>query len=455
MRAVLTLSFALLLSPCSTAWPHPGDVDPNFDPKPCMSLIGTNINSGYQLNAVLLQKDGKILIAGHFQQLSLARLNADGTIDSSFNIGSGVYYNAYPYQGSGPGTVTAMAQQPNGDIVIAGFFNEINGVSIPPLNTYGANIARLNSEGTLETGYRPSIYQVNFYALAADSQNRVVLCGASVSNVPFPGVTRITSNGVVDQTFTAGAGPNAVPTSIAIQQDGKIVIAGAFTEVNNYPQHGIARLTANGIFDPTFSSPFKGPVSIGAPTADAKILVSGHLGAGSENARTVFRLNADGTIDHCFKSRPSGDAMAIEPDGKVVVSGPVARLFPDGSIDSSFVTPSFLNGGFIVRQADGAFLVDAFTVGPPPTAAGLIRVLGGEAEGLGAPDLRCPCLTSSGDVALPILSNTNRTYAIEASSNLTDWAVWTNWTATNAMNFFIDPGTHSSAQRFYRLKYQR
>src|SRR5438309_6604626 len=196
-----------------------------------------SFNPGYarQVWSIALQPDGKVLVGGWFNiggQTSLARLNRDGTLDSSFNpVVAG--------QGIPETTVYSIAVQPDGKIVIGGGFASVNGQS-------RTNIGRLNSDGTLD---------MSFYPSAA-------------------GVTG-------DYVFSA-----------LLQDDGKIVLAGHFRTLNGQPRASLGR------------------------------------------------LNADGTLDGGFN--PAGDygyKPAIQTDGKIVVGGS-GRLNPDGTDDSSFNPPS-------------------------------------------------------------------------------------------------------------------
>jgi uncharacterized delta-60 repeat protein len=132
--------------------------------------------------AVAVQPDGKVLIAGLFTTVngtnrnSIARLNADGSLDGSFNPGTGVN-----------GTVSSVALQLDGKVLIGGSFTSVNG-------TNRNNIARLNANGSL------------------------------------------------DGSFDPGTGANGIVRSIALQSDGKVLIGGDFTTVNGMVRPKVARL---------------------------------------------------------------------------------------------------------------------------------------------------------------------------------------------------------------------
>lgn len=231
---------------------------------------------GYgNIECIAIQHDGKILLGGYLididgneRYMYLGRLNADGSIDTTFNAGPPVYDPA-----AGPdNTVRSIAVLPSGKILIGGWFQEYDGVG-------RLGIALLNEDGSLVPGFDPGI-QADSFAVQADG---MILVGG---NFPEGGGTyglgRIDENGNVDATFSSLLAPgNIVRTdngieSIVIQADGKILIGGAFTDVEGTPRDRLARLDADGILDPTFDPVFGYNVSGIAQRADGKIVVAGN-----------------------------------------------------------------------------------------------------------------------------------------------------------------------------------
>ncbi|MFN0141133.1 MAG: FG-GAP-like repeat-containing protein [Pyrinomonadaceae bacterium] len=219
---------------------------------------------------------------------------------------------------SGTDRAYAVARQPDGKIVAAGIRNG------------GANMAivRYNPDGSLDSSFDGdgvvTIFSGNFNnearAIAIQPDGKIVLAGTSVNggNSLFT-VVRLNSNGTLDTffdgdgIFTESPGVAGLPNAIAIQNDGKIVTAGTIIVNFFFSDFSIVRLNTNGSYDTSFNGNGRTTVSIGTPAS------------GSEDAAT---------------------AVAIQPDGKIVAGGyspfvtardfSLARLNSDGSLDNSF-----------------------------------------------------------------------------------------------------------------------
>ena len=179
---------------------------------------------------------GKVLIGGAFTHYNgtnlnyIARLNADGSVDTTFNPGS-----------AANGTVNAIAIQLDGRVLVGGSFFQFNGV---PLN----RIARLNADGSLDAGFTAAIgtgvnNTVKGIALQAD--NRIVLVGqfTQVSGLTYNRIVRLLSTGALDTTINFGDGANSDVDAVVIQpRNGMIVIGGAFTQFNDQSYNHIVRL---------------------------------------------------------------------------------------------------------------------------------------------------------------------------------------------------------------------
>jgi uncharacterized delta-60 repeat protein len=150
-------------------------------------------------------------------------------------------------------------------------------------------------------------------------------------NIDRAGVARLNSNGTLDTSFNPGTGTGAigVVASIALQADGKILIGGNFSSYNGTARNKIVRLNSDGSLDGTFN-PGKGLsessdfVHVLVPQPDGRILIGGEL---SSYNGTVLghlgRLNYDGSLDPTFYARTDGevDGMLLQPDNKIVVGG--------------------------------------------------------------------------------------------------------------------------------------
>jgi uncharacterized delta-60 repeat protein/uncharacterized repeat protein (TIGR01451 family) len=179
---------------------------------------------------------GKLLIGGAFTHYNgtnanyIVRLNADGSVDTTFNPGS-----------AANGAVSALAIQPDGRILVGGSFIQFNGLPL-------SRIARLNADGSLDTGFMAAIGSganntVEGIALQAD--NRIVLVGlfSQVSGLTCYRIVRLLPSGAVDATINFGDGANNDVDAVVVQPwDGMIIIGGAFTQFNDQPYDHLVRL---------------------------------------------------------------------------------------------------------------------------------------------------------------------------------------------------------------------
>ena len=190
-------------------------------------------------NVMTVQPDGKVLLGGYFTELNgtpqngIARLNANGSPDASFNIGAGV-------QGTDSPTVFAMALQTDQKILAGGDFASIN-------NVPQRNLARLNANGSVDSTFNPGTGPNGWVETVAVEPGGKILVGGgftSFNGVARRGLARLNSDGSLDTGFE----PNLTfldsvrITAIAVQQDGQILIGGLFTEVNEIFRDGLARL---------------------------------------------------------------------------------------------------------------------------------------------------------------------------------------------------------------------
>jgi uncharacterized delta-60 repeat protein len=354
-----------------------GSLDSSFDP-------GSGADGS--VVALAVQADGKVLIGGFFTSYSgtgrnrIARLNADGSLDSSFNPGTGA--NDY---------VFALAVQADGKVLIVGGFSSYNG-------TERNGIARLNADGSLDTNFKPeSGVNGNVFALAVQADGKVLIGGSftSYNGTGRNGIARLNADGSLDTNFNPGTGVDGDVSALAVQADGKVLIGGSFTSYNDTERNNIARLNAAGTLDGSFDprSGADGQVSTLAVQADGKVLIGGFFSSYNGTARNnIARLNADGTLDGSFDPGSGANsyvfALAVQADGKVLIGGEftnyngtgrtsIARLNADGSLDSSFNPGTGAENGVngLAVQADGKVLIGGgFTSYDGQTAYGVARV---------------------------------------------------------------------------------
>jgi len=306
-----------------------GDRDPTFNNGPA-SVIGVS----FRIWAMALQPDGRIVIGGEFitarneTQNRIARLQSNGELDYGFNTGADIGVN---------GTVRAIALQPDGRILIGGAFTTARGAA-------QRSIARLNANGSIDTSFNSTFAtefngQVNAIALQPDG--RIVIGGAFTTGrgATLNRIARLNADGSLDTGFNGGSDPgvNGGVEAIALQPDGKIVIGGGFTTVGGVTQNRIARLNTDGSLDTTFNAGasvgVSGQVNAIVLQPDGKILIGGAFTAVRQvtfGAAGCARLEPDGSIDLSFVS--SGIAtvstIAVDADGDVYVGFPDSTTAP-------------------------------------------------------------------------------------------------------------------------------
>ena len=297
-----------------------GSLDFSFDP---------GVGPGSEVQAIAVQPDGKVLIGGQFSSLNglswhqPARLRVDGSVDTSFDTSS-----AHGAGAAGP--VLAMALQFDGKVLVGGGFTSVGGLSYN-------GVARLNTNGTIDVTFNPGTGVSNsvfpyVLALGLQSDGKVIIGGtfAAVNGVPRNFLARLNTDGSLDASFNSGlqgpAGFTGVFSLAVLPQD-KIVIGGNFSSINGYSRNGIARLTANGGVDTAFNTGFGvSAVQSLAVQVDGKVIIGGGFSYVDNTNRTdVARLNSDGTLDLTFSPGTGADftvyCVASQPDGKALIGG--------------------------------------------------------------------------------------------------------------------------------------
>ena len=310
-----------------------GSLDTSFDP-------GTGINPafGTTIDVIAVQDDGKILIGGAFtnyngaESTALVRVNANGSLDTTFNGGNSGFSAAH---------VHAILVQPDGKILVAGNFSAYNGIA-------RRLIIRLNVDGSLDSSLNLSglDHENDLFAIGLQSDGRIIIGGAfywaSGGLLRF-NLARLNSDGSLDRSFDSGGGPEGVVRTLALQQDGKVVIGGNFREYysdyRNFigvARPGIARVNTDGTVDNTFDpgTGFETSSEVVrlALRPDRKVVVAGSFTEyNGAVRRSIVRINADGSVDPTFTSETDTSAgsnyraLALQPDGKVVIGGAFDR----------------------------------------------------------------------------------------------------------------------------------
>ena len=390
-----------------------GSLDANFN----NGTTGTNGT----VHKISIRPDGKILLGGEFtayngaSAVRLVLLATDGSRDSAaFNTGTGP---------NGP--IYDLLELPDGTLWISGVFSEYNSAtadSIAKVNLNGSlilapdvlarpgfsyvlslvkdtngkivfshynddfpiptsKLLRLNSDGTVDTVFSvgdPEELPVR--DLALDEGGNVLVVGDFVSynSQTHVRLVRLQGDGVPDSTFNPQISMPGVVYAVKVQPDGKILIAGDFEFVNNVRRTAVARLNMDGSLDTgfDFGRAIYGDVFALAVQADGKILIGGNFSSTpsqSEIFGILCRLNVDGSLDSIRRPSPaliafSVNALAVQPDGKVIAGGDIrresnfasvgpVRYNPDLTEDSSFA-PIVTNGPVraVLLQPDGKII---------------------------------------------------------------------------------------------------
>lgn len=293
--------------------------------------------------------DGSIFVGGNITNYGgtvcghIIRLFPDGSLDRNFPVG-----------GNGPnGTVDSIQQLADGKILVGGMFSTYNGVS-------RSGILRINSNGSLDTSFDPgSTASLGVYDIDVQPDGRIMISGAfsDFQGSPSRGILRLLDNGDPDSTFASGNGVSGadprVSDLVLLPEDGKMVIGGPFEFFDGTPILSLACIKNDGSLDTDFNFGGAGPddeVYSVCLQDDGKILIGGRFTEYNTVSRNrIARLNSDGTLDTTFNPGAGFDGIVfditVQSNGKIIIGGEfanfngtginnIARLKPDGSLDN-------------------------------------------------------------------------------------------------------------------------
>ncbi|MCL4179182.1 MAG: hypothetical protein KJ072_15750 [Verrucomicrobia bacterium] len=254
--------------------------------------------------------DGKVIVLGEFTEiggeprLGIARLNADGSADPTFD-GSEQPVNSYGL--SWPLLIKTVIQ-PDGKLLLAGFFQSVRGLSV-------SGVARLNADGSVDTSFQP--FPGTTYSQASDlvlqPDGKMIIVGefARSPDDPERNLLRLNPDGSEDYTFSAPEGLSG--GRLALQENGDLILTSSST---------IRRLSVDGIWNsdedlvvyPYFYDLFSGPGD--------RMYLFGTSEYGGMPTGDLVRINRDGTRDWSFDTGifRGIDALAFQPDGKLLVA---------------------------------------------------------------------------------------------------------------------------------------
>jgi uncharacterized delta-60 repeat protein len=358
----------------------PGSLDPSFGPA---GFVTTAIGSVSGAQAVAVQRDGKIVAAGDgasvtatYGGFALARYRPNGFLDRGFGIAG----TATTAISSVDSSAYALALQPDGKIVAAGY-----AVFAADDNVFA--LARYNPDGSLDPSFGTGGVATTAiglwsrgYALALQPDGKIVVAGHAATGYARGGfaLARYHPDGSLDPSFGEGgtvitkfrATDYGEVRALALQPDGKIVVAGTVFSARSDGGIGaaLARYNQDGSLDPSFGTGGQIWTDFEARTRyayalalqrDGKIVVAG---LDERFSFVLARLQPDGSLDPSFgefgtvMTGPSAQlfALALQPDGKILAAGYVeedrpprmvlARYRPNGGPDQYFGTHGWVVG---------------------------------------------------------------------------------------------------------------
>lgn len=316
--------------------------------------------------SMLLQGDGKVVIGGSFTFVTvspghtlarnnIARLNADGSADASFDPGSGVTYTANPH--------LVMVLQPDGKILIGGTFYQYNGIAVP-------DIARLNSNGSLDPSFSPANPNTERFspaqgvgALGLQLDGRIIVGPDIAGNPTSPmSIFRLDPDGSLDQTFALRSGisgptGNAWINVITLQADGKILVGGSFDIVNGYARMGLARLSSDASA-PAFTHRLINISTRGFAQTGNNVIIGGLIISGTGSKQVVFRALGP-TLSQSPFNVPNVLANPVLelhlPNGTVISNDNWQQSNDAGLIPASFQPPNVNESAMLMALPPGAY----------------------------------------------------------------------------------------------------
>lgn len=364
-----------------------GSLDESFS-------FDTLSTDGVEVKTVTAQPDGKIIISGKFAVVNgeylytfandyhssvptsnpVARLNQDGSLDNSFVT----YGNAFD-------EIYAIALQSDGKVLIGGRTES-------PFQNY---VVRLNPNGTVDTSFNRALFSLStsettILDIAVQPDGKIMVGGyfSHVAGFSRPKIARLNADGSLDESFSYDRlfYFSAIVRKITLQPDGKIIASGELEYNVNVP--GLPRFNPNGTLDASFKwNQVQMPTITGdlQIQPDGKILFAGRIGYGSgENSYPygLYRMNQNGEIEMQFDVQ--ANKILLQSDGKIVFSGDepqgqpprLRRLFAGGGADDTFDFAFDDRFNKFIQQADGRILVAGrFSTVNGVRQAGLVRLI--------------------------------------------------------------------------------
>jgi len=417
-----------------------------FEPPP--PPIGGSITGRGQ--AVLIQPDGKIVVGGRSSYNGgpaggfVTRVNTNGSPDTAFVTG-----------GIGGGPVDCLALQPDGKILVGGLFSSVGNFTryrLARLNANGSLDTQFNAAVDQATGT-----WVLSMALQADQKIVIGGVFNTVAGQARTNIARLNADGSLDLDFNPGAtGNNSSVYSVAIQADGKILVGGTFVSLAGASCYRVGRLDPDGTRDVSFNSGANSDVYGLALQPDGKVLAGGLIGQLAGQPRSYVgrlcnleparqRLDYDGVTITWKRGGSSCEvwqtSFDFSTDGIAWVNLGDGTRTPEGWQ----LTNVALQPGAQVRArgytTGGAYNSSSWfieTIWPPVAPA----IATGDAF----------FRVRSNQFGFSVSGTIGSTVVAEGSSDMTNWtSLGTNVLASSTL-YFSDPDWGNTSSRFYRAR---
>lgn len=301
----------------------------------------------------------RIFVGGNFTSYRsnytdrLVRIDLTGSAERTiFNQGSA---------GFGSTTSMAFATASNGQWYVGGTFTSYSGSTVQKLARLNTN-GTLDTTFNTNVGTGPNLFGVYGVVVQSDDKVLAAGAFATWNGTSINDIVRLNTNGTIDTTFNPGSGLNTIPMGMVKDAlSDKVCVFGNISTYSGSSANQIVRINTNGTYDTTFNvgSGFNSTVSYIYPQSDGKLLVGGLFTTYSGSvARRVCRLNTDGTLDTTYTGWMNDGSCTwidIQPDGKIVYAGAfqsysgsflarIARSNANGVLDTTFSIGTGFNG---------------------------------------------------------------------------------------------------------------
>lgn len=277
---------------------------------PVSVLAQTGSITNGEVRCVCQLPNGQVLIGGSFTSVSgvtrnrIARFNANGSFDATFNV-------------SANDVVTSLALQADGSVVVGGAFSTLGGAA-------RGGIGKLTPAGILDTGFitTTTASGTEIYGIVTQTDGKLLVYGLTTlgGSAPRLYIYRLNANGSGDSTFNASA--NNLVYAVAIDSSGNILVGGSYTSIGGASKTGLNRLTSVGLHDATFAQVAAAVQSL-IVQCDGKVLAGSFTAGSLASTERLVRLSTTGTNDSTFvaTARNAVYGLSMQSDGKVIVTG--------------------------------------------------------------------------------------------------------------------------------------